>query len=105
MDRIGQKKPLKWFLREWRQHKNLSQDAVAGRMDTNKGQISKLERGEQRMNDYWIAAYANALGVDPAALLHHPDKPTLDDLLRTATSDQISELRSIAEVILRRKAG
>ncbi len=63
---------LKWFTREWRERKGLSQDQVAAQLDTNRGQISKLERGDLRMNDDWIAGIAKALKIEPAELLRDP---------------------------------
>lgn len=104
MDRIGQSGPLRWYLREWREHLDLTQDRVAERLGTNKGQISKLERGEQRMNDSWIAGFSEALGVDPADLLRDPKAPTLSDLLRGATPDQMEKIRSIVAVIVGKSA-
>ncbi len=70
---ISTKTPvLKWFTREWREHRGMSQDQVAAFLDTNRGQISKLERGDLRMNDDWIAGIAHALRVEPSDLLHDP---------------------------------
>lgn len=104
MEKIGPKSPLRWYLREWRKKKGLSQEQLANRLDTNKGQISKLERGDQRMNDDWIAGLANALDIEPGDLLRDPEAPTLNDLLRSASPEQMQEIRAIAQIMLRRKA-
>lgn len=103
MPRIGPKRPLKWYLKEWRVHKGLTAERMADRLDTNKGQISKLERGEQRMNDDWIYGYAEALGIEPADLLKPPDAPSVDDLLRGATPEQYEQVRSVIRIIVGKK--
>jgi len=102
MKRIGPKIPVKWFLREWRAHAGLTQEQLSERMGTNKGQINKLENSKQRMNDRWIAAYAEALGIDRARVLMDPNTPTADDLLRGATKEQVDEVRHFAGIIMRK---
>jgi len=104
MTRIGQRRPVKWYIKEWRVHKGLTLERMAERLETNKGQISKLERGDQRMNDSWIAGYAEALGIEPSQLLRDPEAPTINDLLSGATPDQIEKIKSIAAVILGKSA-
>ena len=104
MERVGGKTPLKWYIREWRLHRGLTQEQLADRLDTNKGQISKLERGDQRMNDDWIAAIADALGIEPGELLFDPSRPSLNDLLRNATSEQVTQLREMAKILLGKSA-
>jgi transcriptional regulator with XRE-family HTH domain len=88
MDRIGRRHPIRFFLAEWREHRHLDQDALAERMETTKATISKLENGKMQMTGKWMATAANALGIDPEDLLHHPDKPTPNELLRNATDEQ-----------------
>lgn len=51
MDKIRRHAPIRWFLREWRDHFGLTQEQLAERMDTTRGQVNKLENGKQRMND------------------------------------------------------
>jgi len=104
MKRIGPKKPVHWHLLAWRKHLGLTQEQVAERMETNKGQVAKLESGKQRMNDRWIAAFADAYGISQARLLMHPEAPTVDDLLRNATPDELIQVRATVSMMLKRKA-
>lgn len=73
-------------------------------MATNKGQVAKLENGNQRMNDRWIASFADAYGITPDRLLKHPDAPTADDLLRDATPDELMQVRATVSMMLKSKA-
>lgn len=101
MDRIGTKSPIRWYLREWRKKKGLTLDQVATRLDTNRGQISKLERGDLRMNDDWIWGFADALGIEPADLLRDPEVPTQTDLLKNATPTQRAQAEKVIEALLK----
>ena len=68
-------KPLKesrLYLREWRKEKGLTQEALAAMLNTEKGTISKLERGLQRYHQEWLEALAYALDLEPADLLKPP---------------------------------
>jgi len=104
MDRIGRNSPLRWYLREWRLHKGVTAERLAERLETNKGQISKLENGRQRMNDEWIIGYAQALDIEPRDLLRDPKSPDISDLLAKATADQVKKIREIAEIIIGKTA-
>ncbi len=104
MQRTGSTKSLKWFTREWRIKKGLSQDQLAEMLDTNRGQISKLERGDLRMNDDWIAGIASAMGIEPSDLLRDPaDPPSLMDVLRHLSAEQEQKIREFIDFILQRK--
>lgn len=59
----------KWFLREWRTHRGLTQERLAERLGTSKGHISDLEVGRRRYNQDQLEALAAALDCEPADLL------------------------------------
>ena len=88
MEKIGRLKPVRYFIAEWRDAKGLTQEQVAERIESTKGTISKLESGEMKFSPKWQAAIAFAIGIEPEDLLHHPDKPTPNQLLRHATDEQ-----------------
>ena len=102
IDRIGPRRPIRWYLKEWREKRGLTQEQLADRMETNKGQVSKLERGAQRMNDEWIAGCAFALGVEPGDLLKDPNAPCPHDLLSGATPEQREKALKMIAIILDR---
>ena len=102
MDRIGKNHVLRWYIKEWRKKRGLTQETVAQRCDTNKGQISKLERGDLQMNDRWIADLAHAYDIEPFQLLQHPDRPTADDLLRDASPQEMETIRQAISLMLKR---
>lgn len=59
----------KTFIREWRDFRNLSQEALGERMGTSGGSISRIETGEQPYTQDTLEALAEALNTDPASLL------------------------------------
>lgn len=58
------------YFREWRLYKGLTQQQLADRLGTTKTRVSMKERGEEGWDNSYLAALADALGVDePASLL------------------------------------
>ena len=99
MDRIGNRRAIHWYVREHRERRGLTQEQLAERLDTNKGQVSKLERGAQRMNDDWAALIADALNIEPWQLLRHPDAPDPADLLTGLLEKDRERVRQFAEAL------
>ena len=88
MDRIGQRSPLRFYLAEWRKARGLTQQQLADRLGRAKSTISQLENGKMDMTGHYMAALAEALNIDPVDLHHHPDRPSVDEMLRNATPEQ-----------------
>lgn len=78
----------KWFLREWRKYRDLSQGKLAERLGTSKGYISDLEAGRRQYNQDQLEAIADALGCEPADLLI---RNPLDDAAFWSIWDQVPE--------------
>src|SRR5215831_965649 len=57
------------FIREWRKHRGLTLEQVAGRLDMTPGHISMLERGQRGYTQETLEAVAAALQTDVASLL------------------------------------
>jgi len=106
MDRIGPRKPTRWFLREWRADRGWSVRELARRMETSPATVSKLETGVQAWDSAWLARAAWAFGVeDDTSLLRPPSGPTPVDLLATATDEQRKAVFDFIEFTLRRHGG
>lgn len=56
-------------IRELRRARNLSMEALALEIGTSAPTVNKLEKGQMRLSDRWLAPLAVALGVTPGALL------------------------------------
>lgn len=72
----------KFFLRDWRKAKGLSQDALAAAVETTKGYVSEMERGVRPYSQRWLEAFSAALGVRPEDLLSPPPDGLADGARR-----------------------
>ena len=57
------------YLKEWRQHRNLTQEELAARIHKTHGAISQLERGLTGYTQDTLEAIASTLHVEPGDLL------------------------------------
>jgi transcriptional regulator with XRE-family HTH domain len=69
------------FMREWRKHFKLTQEAAAARLDVEQGTLSKIERRELPYNQDFIERLAVVYGVDVIDILSVnplvPDPPKI----------------------------
>lgn len=79
------------FLREWREHLGMTLDQVADAIGSNKGDVSKIERGVKRYNEDHLVKFADAFSVHPFQLFFAPDHQLLDSLV-SGRSEEIRQL-------------
>jgi transcriptional regulator with XRE-family HTH domain len=73
---MGRPKQNRWFLREWRKHREYTQDRLAEMTDLSKPFISQLERGDRQYTQETLERLATALQCSPADLLNRdPSEP------------------------------
>jgi transcriptional regulator with XRE-family HTH domain len=59
----------RFYLREWRQFRQLTQERLADRLGITKQHVSDLERGRRQYNQALLEGFADALTCEPADLL------------------------------------
>ena len=64
-----------FFLKQWREHLGLSQEALGNRLDTTGATISRIENGKNNFKREMLEEIADALGVEPGDLYRDPTKP------------------------------
>lgn len=91
----------RWFLKEWREHRGLSQEALADQMTeitedwgdramkVNKSDVSKLERGKRRYNGDQLEVLAQILQCEPGDLISY-------------TPEEAAEVKRMVCIIVRR---
>ena len=87
------------LLRAWREHRRLTQDALATRIGTTPAVISLLEAGDRKLSPKWLYKIAPVFGITPGWLLDHsPDDidASIDQIWRTIPETQ----RHIARDVL-----
>jgi transcriptional regulator with XRE-family HTH domain len=83
-----------------RQTAGLTQEQLADRMETTKARVSMKERGKEGWDDAWLAAMAEALGLDdPVLLLIRPDAP--ESALAGLTPAEQAKVIDYAETLKR----
>ena len=104
MEKIGSRRP-RWFIREWREYRGLTQEQVAARAEMTKSAISMFESGKKRLNDDHIAALAFAFDVNPAEMMRDPAAPTREELLRGLDEQGVNEVLRFIDFTRSKKAG
>lgn len=61
--------PRRYFFKEWRKHRGLTQEQLAERVGMSPSSISQLEKGRQGFTDSSLALIAEALLCEPGDLL------------------------------------
>lgn len=82
------RRPARVFLREWLEHRHLTAEQLAGRLETSKSVVSKLMTGQQRYNQEWLEAIAYALDCEVPELYRPPNAPTAHELLSGMNDEQ-----------------
>lgn len=103
--RIGPKTPRKHYLVEWRTKLGLTQEQVADRMDTYKGQVSNWENYKRAITPNVQMALAEALDLDdPNDIFRDPEQPTPADLLRDASIREMTLILNEQDAKLKEQA-
>lgn len=66
---MARKQHRRWYLREWRKHRGLTQDQLAERVGISKPYLSQLETAKRQYTQELLEALAEELRTDPASLI------------------------------------
>lgn len=85
------------FLKEWREHRRLTQEQAAERLDMDRSNLSRVERGEIPYSQALLEAAAVAYDCEPWDLLNvNPLKEgevvDLTRIMKQATPEQRAEI-------------
>lgn len=100
MSKGGKKRKIfgPWFLREWRQDRNLTLEALASRVGSTAASISRLENRRQPYSQPLLEALAEALSCRPGDLISRP--PGASDRLAAIISDMDPEAQKRALAVI-----
>jgi transcriptional regulator with XRE-family HTH domain len=99
--RIYARRPARLYIAEWRDHKELTQQQLADRLETSDVTISRWETGKRSPNLDAQEAIAEALGIEAVDLRRHPDQPSADALLRGQPPEVIDQAIKLIRAIRR----
>lgn len=99
--RIGPRRPIRLFLAEWREEKDLTQEQLAARLGTSHVTVSRWETGKRQPDLSAQEAVAEALGIEAVDLRRHPAQPSADELLRGQPPEVIDQAMKLIRAIRR----
>lgn len=106
IDRIGNRRPTRLFIREWMRKLDINNKKLAERMDRAEGTLSKLlsaadydphKRSKQKVTIGYLEEIAHALDIEVEQLFRDPDMPTRDELLRGYTNEELTSALQLIE--------
>lgn len=65
---VPKPKRVRHYVKEWRKHRKMTQEKLAGQIDKSRGLISQIESGETSLSEEMIYALANAFQCEPGDL-------------------------------------
>lgn len=96
--RIGQRRKAHLYVKEWMDHRNLSDEQVANRLGMARETIWRWRKEQHRLNPEKLAALAGALDMEPQEFYRPPSQPSLDAMV----SGETVEIQQMAADIVRR---
>lgn len=87
------------FIREWRDHRGLTLEQLAERIDRSVGQVHKIETGKNAYTADTLAAIAGALGCTQADLLSRPPQAKEDEARRILGTLSEPELQHVLDLV------
>ena len=102
--RIGPRNATRLFLREWRLERGLTQQQLADRVGTSKGQVSNWEQAKRGLRQDVQAALAHALSISINDLYRDPAQPSADELLRDATPELRNQAIELIKTLIKTAA-
>lgn len=98
VSRIGNKRRLHLYVREWMEHRGLSDEKVANRLGVARETVYRWRTEQHRLNPEKLAQLAHALDMEPQEFYRPPGQVSIDAMLVGAPDD----LRETAVDIVKR---
>ena len=89
------------FIRQWRERAGLSLEELAGKAQTNKGNLSKVERGLLPYNQELLERLASALDTTPGNLISIEPGAQIISIWGRAPLDVQRQIVEVAEALIR----
>lgn len=97
------KRKVRFFFKEWRKHRRLTQDELAAMVGVSASSISQLETGKQGFTDTTLIALSDALQCSPGDLLSiNPlnNDISIDRRIAKLPQKQIDQIQSFVDFLI-----
>lgn len=101
--KIGPKKPYRHYLREWMRNRDLTQAAIADRLDVGKGTVNKLINGKMPLSERWLVGFSEALNIEVSDIFRDPARPTREELLADLSNEDQDTVIQLINVLRSKK--
>jgi transcriptional regulator with XRE-family HTH domain len=90
------------FIKEWRNHRGLTMERLADRLEISKATLSRIENGKQPYTQDTLEALADALSCEPADLImRDPTAPgAIWSLWEKASVAQRQQIESVVRALV-----
>ena len=95
------------FLKEWREFREMSQEALGAAIGTTGSVISLLEAGKRKLSDKWLRKLAKPLKTMPGAILDYDPSKVSTSVLEAwgeIPDDQRPQAMTILETFRKKRA-
>lgn len=94
------------YIEEWAKHLDLSFETIANRFDppVTRQTIHRYARDKRKVGPVEQAALADAMGIEPEDLWHHPSRPSVDARLKGLPDEDVRRAIQLIEMAFPRKA-
>ena len=82
MDRLSNHPVPRLYVREWMDHRDVTQNELADTLNCKQATVSRLVTGRMQWTLEWMAAFAFALGIETTDLFDHPGSPDPSAIIR-----------------------
>lgn len=86
------------YLRQWREFRKMTQEALADAVGTNANMIQYLETGERGLSGKWLRRLSPALKTTPGLLLDHDPNDLDEDVIEIWVNGNERQRRQITEI-------
>lgn len=99
--KIGRRRKLHLYIKEWMDERGLSDEVLGNRMGVDRATVWRWRTQQHRLNPEKIAALAEAMNLESEDFYRPPSRPSLDSLVANVPE----ELHKTALDIVRRLVG
>lgn len=94
---------FRFYLKEWRIARRMTQQQLASKLKTSKGEVSRYERGERTISLLIQFRLARALRISPGQLFSGPNQASADALLTGLTAKERQRYIAALEALMGRQ--
>ena len=99
---IGQRGRAHLYIKEWMDHREMSDERVASRLGVARETVWKWRTQPTRLNPGKLQALAAVLGIEPPDFYRPPSRPSLDAMVAEAPDDVQAMAVDIVRRLVRR---